>query len=130
MTTPQLHHCLRYADADAALAFLTAIGFTERLVVRDETDPTKIAHAELRWRETGGVMFGSVRDDDKRFPPGTGVCNLVVDTDDEVDAMVQRAQAAGATLVDGPANPPYGGRSAGVRDAEGNYWNFDSYQGA
>lgn len=130
MTSPQLHHCLRYTDANAALAFLAALGFTERLVVRDETDPSIVLHAELRWRENGGVMLGSARDDHKGFAPGTGVCNLIVDSDEQVDATLQRALDAGATLVDGPRNPPHGGRTAGVHDAEGNYWNIDSYPGA
>ena len=45
MTQPQLFQCFRYADAEAALTFLAALGFTERLVVRDGD---AIVHAQLR----------------------------------------------------------------------------------
>ncbi|GMA41338.1 VOC family protein [Mobilicoccus caccae] len=131
MNTPQLHHCLRYSDADRALTFLAALGFTERLVVRDEKDPKLVHHAQLQWRDNGGVMLGSVRegDDAKQFRPGTGVCNLVVDSDAAVDETLRRAIDAGAEMAVEPQNPPYGGRSAGVRDFDGNFWNIDSYAG-
>lgn len=131
MTKPQLHHCLRYRDADRALAFLQALGFTERLVVRDPGDPSVVVHAQVQWRDNGGVMLGSARRDDKAeyLEPGRGVCNLVVASDEEVDATVARAVAAGGTLVAEPSHPPHGGRTAGVLDHEGNYWNIDSYEG-
>ncbi|WP_040159102.1 VOC family protein [Mobilicoccus massiliensis] len=131
MTQPQLFHCLRYRDADAAIAFLVALGFTERLVVRDELDPTVVVHAQFQWRDNGGLMFGSVRDDAKGLAlrPGTGVCNLVVESDEAVDATLRRAVEAGGRIAQEPNEPPHGGRSAGVLDPEGNYWNIDSHPG-
>ena len=51
MTTPQLYACLRYHDAEAVISFVTALGFTERLVVRDESDPSLVQHAQFRWRD-------------------------------------------------------------------------------
>ncbi|MFX0539072.1 VOC family protein [Ornithinimicrobium sp. Y1847] len=135
MSQTQLFACLRYRDADAALTFLGALGFEERLVIRDEADPRVIHHAQLRWRETGGVMLGSVREDDldadRGFTvhAGTATTNLVVASDDEVDQVLERAVAAGASVVQEPSSPPHGGRAAMVRDAEGNLWNIDSYAG-
>lgn len=131
MTKPQLFHCLRYDDADRALEFLHALGFTDTVVVRDETDSSVVVHAQLKWRDNGGLMFGSTRTDDKgdHLNNGHSVCNLVVSSDEEVDATVARAVAAGGTHVDGPTEPPYGGRTSGVLDPEGNYWNIDSYEG-
>ena len=64
MTTPQLFHCLRYTDADRGIDFLQAIGFTTAMIVRDPDDATLVAHAQLAWRDNGGIMLGSVRDDD------------------------------------------------------------------
>lgn len=132
MTKPQLFHCLAFADADRQIDFLTAIGFTEVLIVRDQDDPTRVVHAQFRWRDNGGLMFGSVRADDPvgfASRPGGGACNLVVESDAVVDEVVAIALAHGATLAQEAHNPPHGGRSAAVRDAEGNLWNVDSYPG-
>lgn len=131
MTTPQLYHCLRYTDAAKAIEFLSAVGFEERLVVRDETDPSIVVHAQFQWRDNGGLMFGSIRGDvkDDVFRPGVGVANIVVESDEAVDALVERALEVGATLAQEPMNPPHGGRMAGVKDFDGNYWNIDSYPG-
>ncbi|WP_347349099.1 VOC family protein [Nigerium sp.] len=132
MTKPQLFTCMAFADADAAIEFLTALGFAEVLVVRDPDDPATVVHAQFRWRDNGGLMFGSVRPDDElgfAQEPGLGRCNLVVASDEEVDATLARAVAAGATVVQEPHHPPHGGRSTAVRDPEGNLWNIDSYPG-
>lgn len=129
---PQLFHCLCFRDADTGIAFLRALGFTERLVVRDPDDPARVVHAQFRWRDNGGVMFGSVRADDQTgfaSRPGVSACNLVVPTDADVDATLQRALDAGGRLVAGPTEPPYGGRTVTVSDPEGNLWNIDSYPG-
>ena len=91
-----------------------------------------MVHAQFGWRDNGGVMFGSVRENDERgfaSTPGVARCNLVVACDEEVDAVLQRALAAGARLVMEPTHPPYGGRCAAVADSEGNLWNIDSYEG-
>lgn len=132
MTKSQLFSCLTFADADRGIEFLKALGFTERIVVRDPDDPSQVRHAQFRWRDTGGVMFGSVRADDEvgfATTPGVGRINLVVASDDDVDATLQRALEAGGRLVQEPQHPPYGGRSAAVADPEGNLWNIDSYEG-
>lgn len=141
--TTTLFHCLSFADADAGIAFLKAIGFAEVAVFRNADDPSVVEHAQFRWGERGAVMFGSARRDagGDSSDAGTGsqsgferrvgaaACYCVVDTDDEVDAVYARAIAAGATGVQRPGNPPYGGRECLVRDAEGNQWSFGSYPG-
>lgn len=131
MTKPQLFHCLRYTDANRGIEFLTALGLTEVFVVRDPNDPSIVQHAQLRWRDNGGVMLGSARDDGKGEHFGTGghVCNLVVGSDAQVDEVLGRAVAAGGSVAAEPSEPPHGGRTAGVLDFDGNYWNIDSYPG-
>lgn len=47
----------------------------------------------------------------------------------DCDATYERALAAGATSLTTPADQPYGERSAGVKDTEGNYWYIATYQG-
>lgn len=129
MTTPQLYACLRYVDAEAAIAFVTALGFTERLVVRSEADSSFIEHAQFRWRDNGGIMFGSDREGGAGPQTGTACVNLVVESADEVDRVLGAALAAGADQQGDIQEPPHGGRSVGVTDAEGNFWHIDSYPG-
>lgn len=131
MSKPQLFQCFRFSDAERAMDFLQVLGFTEIFVVRDEDDPTLVVHAQYRWRDNGGIMFGSDRNDGmpEAFDPGGGVCNIVVESDETVDELFARAVAAGATAFSEPSNPPHGGRTAGVLDFDGNYWNIDSYPG-
>ena len=129
---PTLFASFAFDDVERAITFLTAIGFEERLVARDEDDPTVVHHAQFAWRERGGIMFGSTG----RRTPGEGYQDLgpasaylVVDRDDEVDEIYAKALAAGATSLIVPEDQTYGGRSATVRDAEGNQWSFGSYAG-
>ncbi|WP_342371723.1 VOC family protein [Propioniciclava soli] len=129
MTTPQLYACLRYRDADAALTFLHALGFTERLVVRDDTDASVVHHAQLQWRDTGGVMFGSAGVGADWIKPGNATVNLVVADDAEVDAVLAAGLAAGGRVLSEPDAAPHGGRNAALADPEGNAWNLDSYPG-
>lgn len=144
MTQRQLFHSLQFSDADAAMVFLQAVGFTEAAVHRD--DAGRVLHAEYHWRETGAVMFGSVMtaeeaegtdrathaDDGSPWvrTPGHGQCYCVVETDEDVDRVHDLALAAGGTSLQAPDNPDYGGRGCTVRDPEGNQWSFGSYPGA
>lgn len=129
MTKPQLFHCLRYSDADRAIKFLTTLGFTERLVVRNPEDSSIVEHAQFQWRENGGIMFGSTRNDDSHMTPGGNTCSLVVESDDQVDEIAERVVGAGAEIVIQPADSDHGGRRAAVRDFDGNLWHIDSYPG-
>jgi len=121
---------LNYADAPAAIRLLVdGFGFEERLVVSGN-DPRAIEHAELRWPEGGGVMLGSANRDGNEFarrPTGTAAVYVMTDA---VDAVIERATAAGVDVVRAPADQDYGGRTATVRDHEGNLWTFGSYRGA
>lgn len=132
MTKPQLFHSLTYADADRGMGFLETLGFTRVLVVPG-AGPLEVAHAEYRWRDTGGVMFGSVREDNPHATAdmvGQAKCYLVVETDAEVDEAYDRVTRAGARSIAPPEDQPYGGRSCTVADHEGNQWSVGSYAGA
>lgn len=125
----QLFHSLQYDDPDRAIAFLTAVGFTEAGVYRD--DDGTVMHAQFNWRDSGGVMFGQVREDDSGWKrsAGHGQCYCVVESDADVDRVHALAVEAGARSVQEPADQDYGGRSCAVEDAEGNQWSFGSYAG-
>ena len=59
MSKTTLFHSLTFADAQAAMTFLEAIGFTKAAVYTDETDPGRAVHAQYNWVEYGAIMFGS-----------------------------------------------------------------------
>lgn len=112
-----------YRDAPAALDFLErAFGFERGLVVPGDGGRA-IAHAELRLGDAW-VMLGSARDDDLATTPGAGAVYVVVD---DVDAVHERAVAAGAEIVRPPFDTDYGSRDLAVRDLEGNAWFFGTY---
>jgi uncharacterized glyoxalase superfamily protein PhnB len=117
---------LRYRDASSAISFLVE-GLEFRLTARYPEDGEPVDHAELV-RGDGMVMVGTAGAGELELPIGGSSIYLVVDADDEVDRLYQRAIDAGATAVIAPRNEDYGGRGAAVRDAEGNTWSVGSYQ--
>lgn len=112
-----------YRDAPAALDFLErAFGFERATVVPGDGDRT-IAHAEMRLGDAW-IMLGSERRDQYAFDPGTSGVYVVVE---DVDAMHERAAAAGAEIVTAPIDTDYGSRDFTARDLEGNLWFFGTY---
>jgi uncharacterized glyoxalase superfamily protein PhnB len=117
---------LRYPDARAAIAFLTGtLGFAEQQVVASE-DGT-VEHAELSFGD-GVVMVGTRRDAQDPYDTGRAVVYLALDSAAAVDAHHDRAVAAGAEVVQGLVDQPYGSREYAVRDPEGNIWSVGSYR--
>jgi uncharacterized glyoxalase superfamily protein PhnB len=121
-----IHPTLRYADARAAIAFLTgALGFVEQAV--HTGDDGSVAHAELSFGD-GVVMLGTRTDPPGPFDTGRAVLYLALDSAEEVDAHHARAVAAGAEVVQGLVDQPYGSREYAVTDPEGNVWSVGSYR--
>jgi uncharacterized glyoxalase superfamily protein PhnB len=121
----KLWHTMSFRDADAMIAFLTAIGFVEHATYRSQADPTVVEHAEWLWPGGGGVMFGSLRDDAAVTNVGGSAAYLVTE---DPDAVFDRAVEAGATVLRPMVDQDYGGRGGSVEDPEGNHWSFGSYQ--
>src|SRR5262249_21899478 len=121
----QVWPTLRARDARSLIKFLVdAFGF-EETVVYGEGD--RVDHAQLSWPPGGGVMRGSVRDDDHwPVPPGSFGAYVVTDEPDEVYA---RAAKAGAEIISDLHVTDYGSRDFAVRDPEGNRWSFGTYAG-
>ena len=118
---------ITYSDVPAALRFLAdALGF-EQTEASPGADGA-IVHAELRWPEGGGVMLSGANDASPfARPAGAALVYVVTDRPDELHA---RAVAAGADVVMGLTDQPYGSREFAVRDPEGNIWSFGTYRGA
>jgi uncharacterized glyoxalase superfamily protein PhnB len=115
---------LAYNDAPAALDFLTsAFGFEETM--RMEGENGTIGHAEL---ELGGqrLMLASAWRDAGMVPPSelAGIASQIMVRVDDVDAHFRRALAAGATVIDQPADQEYGERTYRATDVEGHRWIF------
>ena len=133
---PQVWPTLRARDAQALIRFLVeAFGFEETVVYGDGD---KVDHAQLSWPEGGGVMLGSVRDGDGdgdahgqhqgSTPTRPGTFGAYVVTD-HVDAVYEKARAAGAQIVKEPFDTDYGSHDFAAADPEGNRWSFGTYRG-
>jgi uncharacterized glyoxalase superfamily protein PhnB len=116
---------MAFRDAEAMMAWLAAIGFTEHATYRDEADPSLVTHAEWLWPGGGGIMFGSTTEGGLIDNAGSSAAYLVTD---DPDTVFDRAVAAGATVVREMVDQDYGGRGGSVEDPEGNHWSFGSYQ--
>lgn len=123
-----MYPCLAYQDADAAIARLTSLGFTELAVHRD--DAGKVAHAELAL--DGAVVMlgdedaGSIDLRSPRSLAGTSAC-VYVGVDD-VDALFGRAQDAELEMVHELRETDYGSREFTCTDPEGVIWGFGTYR--
>ncbi|MGW5391837.1 VOC family protein [Streptomyces koyangensis] len=109
-------------DADAALAFYErAFGAEPRF--RLDGDQGEVVHAELT--VAGAVlMLGDARDG-LRSPAGLGGTPVILHVYvPDVDALTARATAAGAELLEGPADQFHGDRTAMLRDPFGHLWIF------
>ncbi|MCB1970743.1 MAG: STAS/SEC14 domain-containing protein [Geminicoccaceae bacterium] len=110
---------LRYNDARQAIDWLCrTFGFERHLVV--EGDDGRIEHAQLTYG-SGMVMLGQASDS---RPDRGGEVYVVVS---DPDAHCRRARDEGAEIVREVTNQDYGGRLYSVRDLEGKFWHFGSY---
>lgn len=122
---PTVFPTLSYDDAEAAIAFLTgAFGMVTGEVARDSEG--RVNHAVLGWHHDV-IMLSSRRDESSPFNTGKAVLYLVTE---DPDALHGKAEAAGAEIVMGLVDQPYGSREFAARDPEGNMWCFGTYQPA
>jgi uncharacterized glyoxalase superfamily protein PhnB len=125
---PQVWPSLRARDARALIRFLVdAFGFEETVVYGNGDT---VDHAQLSWPEGGGIMLGSARpgEDNQASATSPGAFAAYV-VSDHVDAIYQRAKAAGAQITAEPHDTDYGSHDFAARDPEGNRWSFGTYRG-
>lgn len=130
MTTPRrpsFSAALCYRDPKAALAWLErAFGFQRWIVVT--TPEGDIAHAEMKFGD-GVVMVGGSWADFIASPEDTGDRNtqsvhVHLPDDADIDAHCERARAAGAEILQAPADQFYGERVYRARDPGRHVWTF------
>src|SRR5262245_58156289 len=107
---------VRYPDAEVAMAWLeTAFGFEPDGVHRN--DAGRVGHAEL-WLDGAAVMIGE----------GKSAGGETYTAVDDVDALYERAKAAGAAIERQLGDTDYGSREFSVRDPAGILWHFGNYR--
>jgi catechol 2,3-dioxygenase-like lactoylglutathione lyase family enzyme len=125
---------LGVGDLERALAFYRALGLeSSGLIgtefVGDETTPAGAA-AMFELRRGLALMLypRSELAKDASWPlePGTGAFSIghLVGSKAEVDAVLARAEAAGATLTDEAHERPWGIYSGYFRDPDGHLWEI------
>lgn len=114
--SPNIYPFMRFADAEAALEWLSrAFGFEELVVYRG--DEGGVHHAEMSLGP-GIVMFG----------PGDPSSQGIYVAVEDADAHFERAKAAGAEIVREIEDTDYGSREYTARDPEGHLWSFGTYR--
>ena len=127
---PSFSAALCYRDPKAALAWLErAFGFERSLVVT--TPEGDIAHAEMKFGD-GVVMIGGTWADFIASPEDTGDRNtqhvhVHLPDDADIDAHCERARAAGAEILQAPADAFYGDRMYRARDPGRHVWTFGKH---
>lgn len=125
MKVPPISPLLFYRDPKAALDFLErAFGFETRLMV--ETPDGGIVHSESAF-DGCVVMVVGPPSHDAASPLDLGgriTGHVHVQLQDGIDALCERARAAGATIEREPEDQPYGDRVFTCTDPEGQSWSF------
>lgn len=120
---PRIAPYLLYADVASALAWLgEAFGFRERM--RMPGGDGAIRHAEMDVDPDGVILMGcpgSEYRNPKRLGAMTQMLYIQIDN---VDAHCARARAAGALIVEEPADQDYADRRYAAEDPEGHRWYF------
>jgi uncharacterized glyoxalase superfamily protein PhnB len=106
--------------ASSLIDFMKQAFGAEQRMLMPGAEEGSVAHAEL----TIGGSALMVSDATPQYPPNQNGIHLYVE---DVDAVFQKAVAAGATAVMAPADQFYGDRSATVRDGHGNLWSIATH---
>jgi uncharacterized glyoxalase superfamily protein PhnB len=122
--TQRIVPMLAYEDAPAAIDFLCrAFGFKERW--RMAGDGGTIGHAEIELDDNIVTLASVWRDGGLATPNELGAVHSQLRCAvPDVDAHWRQARAAGAIVLDEPADQEYGERVYRAVDPEGHRWIF------
>jgi uncharacterized glyoxalase superfamily protein PhnB len=122
-----------YRDPLAALRWLEkAFGFETSMLVTDNDE--NLAHAEMSFRGCAIGVGGEWASPELLGPAamkspaslgGVGTQFVRIHLPEGLDDHCERARAAGARIVQEPADQFYGARTYRALDPEGHVWNFD-----
>ena len=106
--------CLTVDDAGALIGFIEK-AFDAQVTYCMKDEDGSVRHAEAKIGDSI-IMIGQAREQWKSRP---GMLCLYVP---DCDALYKRALAAGGKVIREMADQPYGDRSGGVEDSQGNQW--------
>lgn len=95
------------------------LGFVDVFTMNGPDDRPVVAH--LRWAKWADLLIARPRQPTDG-PRGQGITLNFMTLD--ADAVAERARAAGATIVDGPADRPWNARDVTIADPEGYRLTF------
>ncbi len=122
MTIHELFPYLRVKGADRAIDwYKRAFGVTEKFRL---TEPSgRVGHCELLFGEATLMLSEEYPEHGLLGPQSVGGTSVTLHLHvDNADAMIDRAVAAGATLVRPPSDAFYGERGGTIRDPFGHDW--------
>jgi PhnB protein len=122
MTIHELFPYLRVKGADRAIDwYRRAFGVTEKFRL---TEPTgRVGHCELLFGQATLMLSEEYPEHGLLGPQSVGGTSVTLHLHvDNADAMIDRAVAAGATLVRPPSDAFYGERGGTIRDPFGHDW--------
>jgi PhnB protein len=88
--------------------------------------PAGGVHGEVRIGDSMVMMGGGIPGKEFRSASNRHALHIYVE---DADAVLKKALAAGATLIDPIRDQEYGERSASVRDPWGNFWYIATHKG-
>lgn len=127
---PTVWPSVGFTDVDAGVRLLTeTLGFVVTAMYRD--DDGTVEHAEARWPDGGGIMFGS-RGKTGPWgalgPQGVYVVAAEAATVDEAWSRIKAAE--GVEVLTPLHDTDYGSHQFDIRDRDGNLWSVGTYRGA
>jgi uncharacterized glyoxalase superfamily protein PhnB len=126
-TVPGLTPAVVYRDPKAAMAWLEgAFGFELTFLIEDGQGGP--AHIQMS-HGASHIMISHEWSENHASPASVGGKNtqaIHIYIDGGVDAHCERARAAGAQILEEPANQFYGDRTYRCRDLEGHIWTVAS----
>ncbi|MPY78621.1 MAG: glyoxalase [Actinophytocola sp.] len=127
---PTVWPSVGFTDVDAGVRLLTeGFGFLVTALYRG--DNGTVGHAEARWPDGGGVMFGSRGKPGEWGSLGPQSAYIVAADPSTVDKVWHRVRVmAGVEVVTELADTDYGSHQFAVRDKDGNLWCMGTYRGA
>ncbi len=99
--------------------YQSTLGFADVFTMMGPGDKPILAH--LRWCKWADVLLSQARTPIDP-PRGRGITLNFMTLD--VDALAERARAAGATILEGPQDRPWNARDVTIADPDGYRLNF------
>lgn len=118
---------LRIRGASKAIEFYKQV-FDAEEMFRLQEPGGRIGHAQLKFGSSVVMLSDEYPEFGIQSPKAFGGTGMSIHLHvDDVDAMTERARAAGAEVVMEPKDQFYGERSSKIRDPFGHEWDIGSH---